>query len=676
MASGTRSADLENEIWGTWEELLLACAVNRHGTRSWDSVAMEIQARSPFSDLLTPQSCRQRYLDLKRRFESGGEGIREKVDAAGGGGDSGSSADVPWLEELRKLRMAELRREVEQYDVSITSLQLKLKNLRAERERSEADEGEPDLKDNEMNKDGDSPEPAPAAFARDRISAGDSGGSCKESNSTNPKAKEVKAGGGGEVTEPEKTTKADGHDMLAGPAREASCNGSSETLSKGSETAEPAPPILGESGESVAGEKESSDVQSSVSLSRRRRRRLQKAISGSSSVAEEAETDDVSPVAANANHITAAESQPLAAFLEIIRSSKYGSVFLSRLEGQENSRYRSMIRRHVDLEIVRARLERRGAKYSNAEFFRDLLLLCNNAIVFFHKTSPESTAAVHLRQMVTKEMTAMLPKPARAKMEEASKESSLPLTKMVNKLKLDSDLNNPLPKKNRSSGSLIVCRKRSFISKAAAATEVEVAGKPERENDLDSGQKERERERDVDKQSSIAKPKTKERSKVSGMRGLRTSKSRGGPAGSGSRNSKPAPAQKPSLNAEEIPEAPAKVEKKPVATSSNPTPKKRNAASFLDRLRNSSTGPLLNSPKTSGGGSSGKGSEQRRVGKGEGRKDAASAHSESGQTKRSVGRPPKRTPPTPSPPPAKRVKVEAVSAKRPPAPPQKKRGRK
>ncbi|XP_020592845.1 uncharacterized protein LOC110033262 [Phalaenopsis equestris] len=683
MDSGTRSADLENGIWGTWEELLLACAVNRHGTRSWDSIAMEIRTRSSFSDLLTPQSCRQRYLDLKRRFESGGDGIRETADqpadVAGGGGDGGSPADVPWLDELRKIRMAELRREVDRYDVSITSLQLKLKNLKEERERSGVDEGEPDLKDKETNKDGQSPVPATPTFAIDRISAGDSGGSCKESNSTNPKAKNAKTGGGGEGTEAEKT-KADGQDEMDmdRPAREASCNGSSETLSKGYETAEAIPPPLGESGESVAGEKESSDVQSSVSLSRRRRRRLRKAISGSSSVAEEVETDAFSPaVAAEANHIIAPESQPLAAFLEIIRSSKYGSVFLSRLEGQENARYRSVIRRHVDLEIVRSRLERRGVKYSSAEFFRDLLLLCNNAIVFFRKSSSESTAAVHLRQMVSKEMAAILPKPVHPTPEEPLKEPSLPIPKMVTKLKLDSDLNNPLPKKNRSSGSLIVCRKRSSISKAAVAGEVEVAGKEEREHDSDSGQKERERERDGDKQSGIAKPKTKERSKVSGTRGLRTNKSRGIPAGSGSRTSKPTPASKPSPIAEEIPEAPTKVEKKAIAAPSNVTPKKKNAASFLNRLKSSSTGTLLNSLKSSGGGSGGKGSEQKRGAKGEGRKEAASAHAESGPpTKRSVGRPPKKTPPTPSPPPAKRQKVEAVPAKRSVPPPQKKRGRK
>ncbi|KAH0463542.1 hypothetical protein IEQ34_008124 [Dendrobium chrysotoxum] len=110
-------------------------------------------------------------------------------------------------------------------------------------------------------------------------------------------------------------------------------------------------------------------------------------------------------------------------------------------------------------------------------------------------------------------MIAMLLKPARVKMEEAPKEASLPLTKM-----------------------------RSFISKAAAATEVEVAGRAERDHHSDSCQKERDR----DKQSSMAKPKMKERSKVLGMGGLRTNKSNGRPTSFGSRNSKQAPSPKPS----------------------------------------------------------------------------------------------------------------------------------
>ncbi|KAK8956867.1 hypothetical protein KSP39_PZI000095 [Platanthera zijinensis] len=684
MASGTRSDDLANEIWGTWEELLLASAVNRHGTRSWDSVAMEIQARSPFSVLLTPQTCRRRYLDLKRRFESVGEGIDEESDVAGRGEESGSPADVPWLEELRKIRMAELRREVDRYDVSITSLQLKLKNLRAERERNDAGDRDPDPKDNETIKDGESPEPAPDAFARDLNSVGNSSGSCKESNSTDPKEKDVNPNGGVE-TEPEKTPDDGAQDDMPHPTGEDSYNGSSETLSKGSETADGAALLLGESGESVAGGKESSDVQSSASLSKRRRGKRQNAISGGSSVAE-AETDAVSAVAVNVKRPATAESQPLATFLEIIQSNKYGSIFMRRLEGQENSRYRGTIRRYVDLEMVRTRLERKGTKYSTAEFFRDLLLLCNNAIVFFHKGSTESTAAVNLRQMVSKEMASILPKPVRAPTEEAAREPSLPLSKIVPKIKLDTDLKNPLPKKNRSSGSLIACRKRSSFSKVPAISDAETtAGKEERDQGSDSDHQEQERVRDEDKLSPIAKPKTKERSKVSGARGLRTNKIRGGPGGSALKQSKPAPAPKPGLIAAETLELPPKVEKKDLSPPSNLTPKKKNAASFLNRLKgnsgsSSATGTLLSSLKSSGGGSIGKGSELKRGGKGEGRKEATTVPSPEliAPAKRSVGRPPKRMAPalTPSPPP-KRMKVDAaLPAKRLPAQPQKKRGKK
>lgn len=686
MASGTRSDDLACEIWGTWEELLLASAVNRHGTRSWDSVAMEIQARSPFSDLLTPQTCRRRFIDLKRRFESGGEGV-EELDAAGGGGESGSPADVPWLEELRKIRMAELRREVDRYDVSITSLQLKLKNLRAERERNDAgDRGEPDPKDNETIKDGESPGPVPDPFVGDLNSVGNSSGSCKESNSTDPKEKDANPDGG-VGTEPEKTPDNGALDDAAHPPREDSYNGSSETLSKGSETADGAGLLLGESGESVAGGKDNSDVQSSASLSKRRRAKRQKAVSGSSSVAE-AETDAVSAVAVNVKRPGAAESQPLAAFLEIIQSNKYGSIFMRRLEAQENSRFRGTIRRYVDLEMVRSRLERKGAKYSSAEFFRDLLLLCNNAIVFFHKGSTESTAAVNLRQMVSKEMAAFLPKTVRASAEAAAGEQpSPPLPKIVPKIKLDTDLKNPLPKKNRSSGSLIACRKRSSFSKVPATFEAEAAGKEEEgELDSESDHKEQEQEQDEDKQSTIVKPKTKERSKVSGARGLRTNKIR---IGSGLKQSKPAPALKPVVIAEETSELlPPKLEKKDLSPASNLTPKKKNAASFLNRLKGNSssssvTGTLLSSLKSSGGASIGKGTEMKRGGKGEGRKEAGTATPSPElipPAKRSVGRPPKRMAPaltpSPPPPPPKRMKVDAAPAKRPPAQPQKKRGRK
>lgn len=120
-----RSSDTDNtekEIWGTWEELLLACAVTRHGTSSWDSVAMEVQSRSPFSHLMTPNKCRLRYLHLKSRFSTAAS---PKDATSASAGESGTIGDPEsfdagaWVDELRKLRVAELRREVERCDLSI-----------------------------------------------------------------------------------------------------------------------------------------------------------------------------------------------------------------------------------------------------------------------------------------------------------------------------------------------------------------------------------------------------------------------------------------------------------------------------------------------------------------------------------------------------------------------------
>lgn len=96
--------------WGTWEELLLACAVNRHGFKDWDTVAMEVQSRSTRL-LATARHCEMKFHDLHRRFTDDEQSPHQNGAAA--------ADHVPWLDELRKLRVAELRREVQRRDVSI-----------------------------------------------------------------------------------------------------------------------------------------------------------------------------------------------------------------------------------------------------------------------------------------------------------------------------------------------------------------------------------------------------------------------------------------------------------------------------------------------------------------------------------------------------------------------------
>lgn len=113
----TAAAEKGGEIWGTLEELLLACAVTRHGTASWDSVAMEVQTRSPLAARpgLTPHSCRLRFRHLHRRFSTAGSGgDEEEVEE-----DPDASSAEGWVDELRRLRVAELRRDVERCDLSI-----------------------------------------------------------------------------------------------------------------------------------------------------------------------------------------------------------------------------------------------------------------------------------------------------------------------------------------------------------------------------------------------------------------------------------------------------------------------------------------------------------------------------------------------------------------------------
>jgi len=116
-SEATAAAVKGGEIWGTLEELLLACAVTRHGTGSWDSVAMEVQTRSPVAARpgLTPHSCRLRFRHLHRRFSTVGSG-GEEAEAEE---DPDASAAEGWVDELRRLRVAELRRDVERCDLSI-----------------------------------------------------------------------------------------------------------------------------------------------------------------------------------------------------------------------------------------------------------------------------------------------------------------------------------------------------------------------------------------------------------------------------------------------------------------------------------------------------------------------------------------------------------------------------
>lgn len=318
----------------------------------------------------------------------------------------------------------------------------------------------------------------------------------------------------------------------------------------------------------------------------------------------------------------------------------------------------------MDLDIIRSKLEGGAPPYTTTKFFRDLLLLCINAIVFFSKDSSEHIAATHLRVLVNKEMAATKTnkKPTISPPLSESPMAPPPQPLPRPKPKSESDTENSAPEKRSSTTvPLLACRKGSSISAKAAAAKEE---KPV----------------DLEELEHVEKKKRE----VPVARGLRTTKAR---AAIKKKTSIDNPNPKPDPGDDSTAE-PAKLtmmvaEKKnnsggnasvdPLAS----TAKKRSAAGFLDRLKkstfssSSNSAPSLQTLKNSGSGGGGRGgsSEQKKGGKGEGKKEQGSARQignkqaqEHAPVKRSVGRPPKR------PPPAKRAR-DAERDTSPPPPP-------
>ncbi|KAM6598153.1 hypothetical protein CsatA_008677 [Cannabis sativa] len=424
--------------WCTLEELLLACAVNRYGTKNWDSIAMEISNRTA-SVYRSPDNCKDRFDELKRRFIS-----RNDDD------------ESTMVDELKKIRVEELRREVRRRDVSIVSLELKVKRLEEEREKSLKEENEDkiNLEENERRLNSPEKKKTKKTTKKKKINravksnSGEDSDSCdrenrsyNESNSTSQNRRNgvVKA-----ETKPEPDRRND-----SDPPRPES---------------EPGKVVNGDENETMAarGEdntKQSSDVQSSMSLSKSKRSRKGSgsgagaetgAAAVSSSGGEEPEGgDEVSP--ATKNRVSALKSEPLVKFLGTIRSHRLGSVFQRRLRTQESQRYKNMIRQHMDLRTIEARLDKGVYLNGFHKFFRDLLLIFTNAVVFYRKSSPEYAAAQELRSLVLKEMKAKVGKARPFIANDHSK-------KVVVVEKTDSSA----PKSNKSSRSIIVtCGKRS-----------------------------------------------------------------------------------------------------------------------------------------------------------------------------------------------------------------------
>ncbi|KAJ4827164.1 hypothetical protein Tsubulata_025819 [Turnera subulata] len=592
----------QQQRWGSLEELLLACAVSRHGTAAWDSVAMEVQSRtSALPSPLTSQHCIDKFNDLKRRFTPQDNDHDNNTDSI--------------VDQLRTIRVEELRREVQRCDVSIVSLEMKVKKLEEERERN--------LKEDRTDLAGES-KPSPETIAAKLTAGEDDDGSYNESNSTSqqkPETAPAKEQEDSREVKPEpdpvqdddasglKTERdwsrngkfeGDGNDDKA--ERKETVVNNNNNKSKSKKTKPSRTSGVGESVDLKEKEKDkeqNSDVQSSASLSvknsskeckntKKRRRGGVGSSSGDEDEDEDEEEEEeeeeveVSPATKKKRVVDAVKSEPLVRLLGIIRSHRLGSTFERRLRSQvskqrqflleswdsldlkkfeveESARYKSLIRQHMDLRIVQSRLDK--GMYSNCvqRFFRDLLLLFNNAIIFFKKNSTESVAALELRNIVTKEMTERLRKPK---------------AQPVN-LKPAAEQLASFSKSIKSSSTMVACGKRSS-TKATPETARKKGDKRdgEVETKQNASKKSKESSSVAEEEKVMKKKNTKERSVTTGQRNPRSSVKNGEVKHQYGGN------ELSSHDALEI-----KMDKKETTVK-----KKQGAASFLKRMKQNSPG--------------------------------------------------------------------------------------
>ena len=277
----------------------------------------------------------------------------------------------------------------------------------------------------------------------------------------------------------------------------------------------------------------------------------------------------------------------------------------------------------MDLQTVQSRLDRGVYKECIHKFFRDVLLIFNNGVIFFRKGSSEHVAAKELRALVCKELTNKLPKKFKAR-----------TVKPEPKQEPDS-----LPKPNKSS-TIVACGKRSSMK--ALITEGVNRKVDKREKELEEKPNVTQKKNDVSfvkmEEKGIRKKRSKERM---GRRSSRMSNKGGDIKHEYGGN------ELSSHDALEV-----KMEKK-----ENIVKKKAGAASFLKRMKQNSPNEMMEDDDTSEDDSKEvrREEEKKRRGKkreGIKREERVTRSSSGGRggkenakVKRGVGRPPKRPEP-------------------------------
>ncbi|KAJ0735288.1 putative transcription factor MYB-related family [Helianthus annuus] len=333
------------KVWGTWEELILGGAVLRHGTGDWDVISSELRTRTVYPLYFTPEACRARYEDLQQRF-------------------TGSKY---WYDELRERRVAELKQALEKSEESIGLLVSKLENLKAEKGHCD-----------QINYDSSQTESPPQSLP----------------NTNTVTIKSIQKHVSKEEFEP-------------------SAGSFTQDL-------EPNPQPKSHS-PSLDSPEVKPEVRESCMIRKQRGKRKRKDGNwdvkdgivesenpGSSSGIRRDETSTSSGcVRSSGADGEGPQFDDLVGIFNSVTENQYALVFRRRLDSQKRARYRNTIKQHMDLDTVKSRIANNCIK-STRELFKDLLLLANNALVFYSKRTREYQSALTLRGIVTKRYKELL----------------------------------------------------------------------------------------------------------------------------------------------------------------------------------------------------------------------------------------------------------------------------
>ncbi|CAL5213412.1 unnamed protein product [Lathyrus oleraceus] len=352
--------------WGTWEELLLGGAVLRHGTRDWTIIAAELRGRtlslSPYA--ITPEACKAKYEDLQQRY-------------------SGCTA---WFEELKKRRVAELKKALEQSEDSIGSLESMLESLKADKNEKKDD--------------------------------------CRVDNDTVGPSLHVPSQ---KLERVESSTKEVSKDGLSAGSftHQTETNWSHECQlpAMSSEDMEISPEVSGSiEHEKILNVDKLTEGQGGCCKKRRGKRKRKDCGKNINEVSvresdfsidmsriKESSTSNCGEVVKSSG-ITEENAnmkkdgvKDMTEILDSVLEIKGASAFCRKHDSQKRARYRQLIRRHMDFDAIRSRISNKTIN-TIMELFRDMLLLANNALIFYSKNTRQYKSAVLMRDVVTKKL--------------------------------------------------------------------------------------------------------------------------------------------------------------------------------------------------------------------------------------------------------------------------------